>query len=147
MQENKKLTGYPSIDKPQYKFYRETPVRNIDINQTIYNLIFESNKNNMNSEAIEYLGVSWTFSQLKSKTDKVADAFVKAGLKCGDTVLIGVSNCPEAVALLLALNKIGVISKWFDVRAGEKDIEEYANESTVGTSRHKATPKQFDLPP
>ena len=38
MQE-KKLTGYPSIDKPQMRFYREKPVRSINTEQTIYNLI------------------------------------------------------------------------------------------------------------
>ena len=128
MQE-KKLTGYPSIDKPQSKLYREKPVREIQTEQTIYDLIFKTNAHNMTAPAIEYLGVQWTFEKLKSKVDEAASAFYASGLRCGDVVLFGVSNCPEAVVSLLALNKIGVVSKWFDVRAGEKDIEEYANES------------------
>ncbi len=47
----------------------------------------------------------------------------------GDVVLVGVSNSPEAVVSLLALNKIGAVSKWFDIRASEKSIEHSANES------------------
>ena len=43
----KKLTSYPSIDKPQYKFYRKSPIRDIKAEQTIYELAFEPNKNNM----------------------------------------------------------------------------------------------------
>lgn len=125
----KELTGYPSIDKPHYKFYRDTPIREIDVNQTIYEMVFDSNKQNMTDPALEYMGVTWSFDKLKSETDKAACAFMKSGLKMGDTVLIGVSNCPEAVVVLLALNKLGVVSKWFDVRAGEKDIEDYANDS------------------
>ncbi len=129
MEAEKKLTGYPSIDKPQYRFYREKPVRDIKTEQTIYELVFNSNKNNMSYDAIEYLGKVWTYEKLKTQVDKTATAFSCSGLKMGDTVLLGVSNCPEAVVCLLALNKIGVVSKWFDIRAGEKDIEEYINES------------------
>jgi len=129
MPTEKNLTGYPSIDRPQERFYRIEPVREIETEQTIYELVFNSNKNNMTAPAIEYMGVTWSFEKLKEKADQAADSFVKSGLKMGDTVLLGVSNCPEAVATLLALNKIGVISRWFDVRASEKDIEDYANDS------------------
>lgn len=126
---SKKINVYPSIDQPQFKYYRNSPVRQINTEQTIYNLIFSTNNNNLDSQAIEYLGVEWTFDKLKRETDKAASAFYNSGLRKGDTVLIGVSNCPEVVVTLLALNKIGVVSKWFDVRASEKDIDEYANQS------------------
>lgn len=125
----KGLTGYPSIDKPHYKFYRDIPIREIDVNQTIYELVFKSNEQNMFDPALEYMEITWTFNKLKTETDKAACAFANSGLKMGDTVLIGVSNCPEAVVVLLALNKLGVVSKWFDIRAGAKDIEDYANNS------------------
>lgn len=123
------LTGFPSVDRPQNKFYREQPVRDIKTEQTIYELVFNSNKDNMSAPALEYMGAVWTFEKLKAEADRAADAFSKAGLKLGDTVLLGVSNCPEAIATLFALNKLGVISRWFDVRASEKDIEDYANSS------------------
>ena len=123
---SKQQTGYPSIDKPQMAFYRDNPVRHIEANQTIYNLVFSTNKNNFNSPAIEYLGVEWDFEKLQIETDRAASAFYYSGLRKGDTVLVGVSNCPEVVVTLLALNKIGAVSKWFDVRASEKDIEKYA---------------------
>ena len=129
MTEEKKLTGYPSIDRPQENFYRNKPVREIETNQTIYEMVFNANKENMSSVALGYMTIEWSFKKLKSHTDAIANAFVKSGLKKGDCVLIGVSNCPEAVATLLALNKIGAISKWFDVRSSEKDIECYANDS------------------
>ena len=128
MKENK-LTGYPSIDRPQDGFYRKEPIRAINAEQTVYELVFNSNKENMSDTALEYMGVAWSFKKLKLETDRAADAFAKIGLKLGDTVLIGVSNAPESVVSLLALNKLGVVSKWFDIRASEKDIEQSANES------------------
>ena len=129
MPTEKKLTGYPSIDRPQERYYRQAPIREIEVNQTIYEMVFGVNKDNMFAPALEYMGTAWSFEKLKTETDKAADAFAKSGLKMGDTVLLGVSNCPEAVAILLALNKLGVVSKWFDVRAGVKDIESYTNDS------------------
>ena len=121
------LTGYPSIDKPWNKFYRQEPIRNIKLNQTIYSMVFGENINNMDDEALGYLGVTLTFNELKNKVDQFADSLVKSGIKSGDVVLVGVSNSPEAVISLLAINKIGAVSKWFDIRANSKDIEEYAN--------------------
>ena len=127
--DEKQMTGYPSIDRPQDRLYRKKPIRELAIEQTIYEMVFNANKNNMNWKALVYLGKAWSFQKLKDKADRYANAFVSSGLKKGDCVLIGVSNCPDAVAILLALNKIGVVSKWFDVRASEKDIECYANDS------------------
>lgn len=129
MVEEKTLTGYPSIDKPHLKFYLKKPVREIDEDQSLYDLVFKSNQNNMTAPALKYLGKEFTFDSLKEKTDLVAKAFQKEGLKRGDVVLVGLSNCPEAVFILLALNRLGCISKWFDIRAGEKDIEDYIEES------------------
>lgn len=121
-------TGYPSIDKPHNSFYRSIPVRDFNIEQTIYEMVFRCNANNMSAPALEYLGVEWTYEKLKMETDKVARAFKESGLQKGDCVLLGVSNCLEAVSILLALNKLGVVSRWFDVRASDTDIMNYAND-------------------
>lgn len=127
--EAKKLTGYPSVDKPQTQFYRTTPIRHINVNSTIYELVFGPNQDNINDNALEYMGVVWTYQKLKHETDRAASAFARAGLQISDVVLVAVSNSPESVVTLLALNKLGVISKWIDIRTSEKDIEQAINES------------------
>lgn len=119
----------PSLEKPHYKYYKSAPTRDINTEQTIYDLVFASNKDNMTEPALEYFGSVWSFEKLKEETDKAASAFYKSGLRVGDVVLIGVSNSFDTVVTLLALNKIGIVSKWFDIRASERDIKEYANES------------------
>ena len=123
-------TGYVSLDRPQNKYYREVPIYEIETEQTVYEVIFNSNKDDMDAPAIEYMNTIWTYKKLKYETDRAADAFVKAGLKIGDVVLVGVSNSPEAVVALLALNKIGVVTKWIDIRAGEDELKEYVNDSS-----------------
>lgn len=128
MNQEQKMTGYPSIDKPQERFYRTKPVREIETEQTIYELVFNSNKDNMSSPSLEYMGVTWTFKKLKEETDKAVDAFHNIGIQKGDTVLVGMPSCFEVMVTLLSLNKLGAVTKWFDIRAGAKDIEDCANE-------------------
>lgn len=116
---------YPSVEKPQYAFYRKKPVRELNAQQSIYDIVFETNKDNMDWLAVRYLSGKWTFKELKILTDKLADAFVSAGLRQNETVLMGLFNCVEAILCMLAINKVGAVTKWIDIRANEKDIEEY----------------------
>ena len=123
------MVGYPSIDKLNLRYYRQDPIREINPNQTIYELVFKTNKDNLNDIALGYINVEWSYEKLKKETDAMASALRKISIEKNDVVLVGLSNTPESVVILLALNKLGAVSKWFDVRAGEKDIEEYANDS------------------
>lgn len=124
---SKEITGYASIDKPWKKYYKEIPTKEIELNQTIYEMIF--NQEDMNALALEFLGKNLTYKKLKMYVDRFADALVKNNIKQGDVVLMGVSNSIGMVISLLAINKIGAVSKWFDIRASKKDIEHYANSS------------------
>ena len=121
------LTGYPSIDKPWLKYYRKRPVREINEDNTIYRMIFDSNFSNMENIALEYLGKKLTFEELKVMVDKLSQALYRDGVREGDVILFGVSNSLETIIALLAINKLGAVSKWFDIRANENDIKQYAN--------------------
>ena len=123
----KELTGYPSIDKPQYKYYKKVPTKNLDSCKTIYDMVFSGV--DMNDVALEYLdgACSWTFGKLKKSTDKCMDAFKSQGIKEGDTILLGVTNTPELISSIIALVSIGATVKLFDIRANAKEIAKYAN--------------------
>ncbi len=116
------MTGYVSQDKPQYRYYKSEPCRMIKAEQSLYDLVTVTNKDNSRWPAIRYLDRSWTFGQLKKLTDRLADALVKAGLKQGETVLLALNSGIETVLCLLAINKIGAISKWVDMRTSEDDF-------------------------
>lgn len=126
---NKYQTGYPSVDNPQTKYYRSSPARKIKTEQSIYDLVFHSNKDMLDSVALSYLGTELSYRELKEKVDTLAIAFVNSGFKIGDTVLMGLSNTPEAVISSLALNRIGCIQRWFDIRVNEKILSNYINDS------------------
>ncbi len=121
-------TGFVSIDKPHLNTYRKEPIRNFEREQTIYDLVMNSNQNNMDNLAVEYFGNTMTYEQLSNKVEQVAKAYTEAGVKNGDVVAIAMINTPEVAINLLALNKIGAVSKWLDVRASAEDLEHYLNE-------------------
>lgn len=119
--------GYPSVDKPQIKYYRDTPIRDLSHYQTVYDMIFDGK--DLNDEALGFLDnkCNWTFGKLKECVDKCMDAMSKQGIKEGDTVLLGVTNTPELIASIIALVSIGASVKLFDIRANGQDIAKYAN--------------------
>ena len=125
--EEKKVTGYPSIDMPQLKFYRAKPLREFNVNQTMYRLIKDANVYNLDYDAIGYLGERISYKKLFDDVDQVARAFVALGVKNGDVVPILTTNTPEVAKVYLALNKIGAVAKWVDLRCSEEELIHYFN--------------------
>ena len=54
----KKLTGYPSIDKPWLKYYTEEANTATLPNNSIYEYLLKSNEGHLGDIAINYLGQS-----------------------------------------------------------------------------------------
>ena len=110
-------------------FYRENPVKKLNIYQTMYSLVKEMNETRSETVAIDFFGTKITFGQLFRRVDRLADACKRSGVKEGDCVGIISINMPVVQECLLALSKIGAISKWIDVRVKESDLIEKINES------------------
>lgn len=115
------------------KFYREKPIKEFDINQTMYSMIFEESKNDLNLQATGFLGGKMTYGKLFSEADKLAKAFIDSGVKEGDTVSILTISMPIVQECLLALSKIGATMSFVDLRTKEKDLIKYINGSNSKT--------------
>ena len=110
MAEEKKLTGYPSIDKPWLKYYNKEDI-NYEFPKCNYvDYIWECNKNRLSENAIDYLGTKITFSELFSQVDQAAKSLLAIGVKAGDCVTIFSVNTPETIMIVFALNKIGAVA-------------------------------------
>jgi len=128
---NQTLTGYPSIDKPWKKSYRDAPIRSFNISQKLCTMVEEVNKGNLLNEAVNFMGIegnTWTYKELFGLANKLADAFIRYGIKESETVLVATVSGMDEVLSLLALNKIGVVSKWIDITASAKELEEAIKE-------------------
>lgn len=103
------MVGYQSIDKPWLKYY-DLNKTNDHENRTVYQCLFENNKNNMDDLAIEYFSAKISFKKLLDNIDKAARAFRKNNVKKGDFVTICAPGIPETVYSFYALSKIGAVS-------------------------------------
>lgn len=123
--EQKKLTGYPSVDKPWLKYYSEE-IMNKELPQcTAYELLWQSNKEYCDNIALSYLGIEINFRDLFKNIEKTARAFAALGVKEGDIIVMVTVTIPETVYALYGLNMLGAIPNMVDPRTSAEGIKEY----------------------
>lgn len=105
--EEKKLTGYPSIDKPWLKHYTDQWSKDLIPQKTVYRNIYDNNINYKSDIAIIFNGFKTSYAKMFEMTDKYAKALKANGIEKGDCVSMCLSYTPEAVCLVLACSKIG----------------------------------------
>ena len=127
--EEKKQTGYPSVDKPWLKYYTEEEINAKIPECTMYEYIRSRNKDNLSRVAINYYGTNMTYGQLFTQIDTVASALQRIGVSAGDVVTICMINSPETVSLLFALNKIGATANMVFGASPAEEIQAQAQES------------------
>ena len=96
MKKEKNLTGYPSIDKPWLKYYSEEAINEELPKCTMYELLWQSNKNHLDNIALNYYGRKFSYKQVFDNIEKTARAFSALGVKKGDIVLF---NDPDPADL------------------------------------------------
>ena len=89
MPTEKKLTGYPSIDKPWLKYYSEEAINAPLPECTIYEYLYENNKDYPKDIALEYMGSKITFGELFVRIDECIKSLTALNVKQGDIVKIG----------------------------------------------------------
>ena len=127
--EEKKPTGYPSIDKPWLKYYTEEATKAIPPEGTIYEYIWEKNQDHLDDTALVYFGRKISYGKLFNNIDKVASAFSALGVRKGDIVAIALPNIPESIYCVYALNKIGAIADMVDLRSKGDILLHYLTET------------------
>lgn len=127
--ENKKITGYPSIDKPSSKYYdldaKEKILENVD--KKMYDFIKEKNKGKEDGVAYSYFGENKTFSYFDKKIEECAKALKRYGLNKGDCITICLPNIPETMIYFYACNRIGVTPYLIDPRCSLKRVVDCMN--------------------
>lgn len=122
------LTVYPSIDKPWLKYYSEEAINAHLPECSIYEYLWENNKDYPNDIALEYMGSEITYGELFDHIDECVKALIALNIKQGDIVTIALPSIPEALYMVYALNKIGAVANMIHPLAGEKELLHYLNE-------------------
>ena len=76
----KKLTGYPSIDKPWLKYYSKEALNAKLPACTIYDYLYESNKDYRARTALNYFGRKISYGELFENIEKAARALKQNGV-------------------------------------------------------------------
>ena len=125
-QTEKKLTGYPSIDKPWLKYYSET----VDMQGvpspdcSMIDFLRQCNADNLDFIALNYFGAKTSYKKLFETIERTAAALQKHGVRKGDFVSLCGLNTPEFVVLLYAVNKVGAVSNWLGLTSPVSDLKE-----------------------
>lgn len=126
--EEKKLTGYPSIDKPWLKYYSEEAINAPLPECTMYEYIWKRNQDNLGRTAINYYGTNISYGNFFKKVSEVASALENIGVKAGDMVTVCMINSPETVCLTFALNKIGATANMVYGASTPEEIKTQVND-------------------
>ena len=122
MTEESNLTGYPSIDKPWLKYYSAEAISAPLPKMTMYQYIWENNKDHLSDIALRYYGTKITYGKLFENIRKAASAFYSLGVRSGDIVTIMSMHTPETVYAIYALNYIGATANMAYMTLTGKEI-------------------------
>lgn len=106
----KKLTGFPSIDKPWMKYYSE---------------------DYMNDIAINYYGNKINYHTLFKEAKNCAKSLKKIGIERGDCVTLCTAGVPEAIYLILACSRIGAIANFINPMFTKEQMIDRINETNA----------------
>lgn len=129
---DRRFTGYPSIDRPWLQYYSEEAINAPLPECTIYEYLWENNKEHLKDTALNYFDRKISFGELFEQIDRASRAFRVMGIKPGDVCTVVTLSCVNSVIIFYALNKIGVVSNYVNVISSEDEMRAYFREADSG---------------
>ena len=120
--EGKKLTGYPSIDKPWLKYYDPAFLKKPIPAMNIYTYLKTMTKDYGALTALSYYGKEISYEELFLHIDEAAKVLISIGVKPGDRVMYLMPNIPETAYFLYGGARIGAVADYIDPRPDSVDF-------------------------
>lgn len=118
----------PSVRKPWLKYYSEDDIRAEMPECSLYDFLYENNRDNLDGIALNYFDREITYRELFENIQKTAQAYAAQGVKENDIVLVCAATTPEIVYSFYAMDLIGAIPNMVDPRYSPDGIREYIDE-------------------
>lgn len=118
----------PSVMKPWLKYYNEVSITEGVPKCTLYNYLFQCNKDHLDDIALNYFDNNITYGELFDNIKKTASAYLSLGVKAGDIVTVCSVTTPEIVYSFYAMDLIGAVPNMVDPRTSIEGIQEYIKE-------------------
>lgn len=120
--EEKKLTGYPSIDKPWLKYYDAEFLEKPLPSMNIYSYLKHMTKDYGKLTALSYYGKEISYKELFMHIDEAAKVLMSVGVKSGDRVMYLMPNIPETAYFLYGGARLGAVADYIDPRPDSVDF-------------------------
>ena len=114
---------------PWLKHYGAVPQSIAYPHKTMYEMVRDAATEHPQKTAYEFLGTRSTYAQLLADIDRTAEALAARGLAKSDAVTICLPNCPQAVIVFYAVNKLGAIGNMIHPLSAPTEIAFYLRES------------------
>ena len=124
-------TGYPSVDKPWLRFFKEEHLKDTAPECTVFQTIYDNNKDYPKDTALNYFGNKISFGDLFSSVDKCTKVLRKIGIDRDDCVTLCTASVPEAVYIVLACSRIGAIANFINPLFSKEQIRDRVNETNA----------------
>ena len=111
------------LKAPWIKNLRGVPSHLEYYDGSMYNKIAEIAKHYPNNIAYDFMGGKTKYRDFIKKVDDAARSLASIGVKENEAVTICMPNCPQAVVMFYAVNKIGAIANMIHPLSSEKEIE------------------------
>ncbi|MBP8593731.1 MAG: acyl--CoA ligase [Ruminococcus sp.] len=119
---NQELTGFPSIDKPWLKYYKDPETFAVPKNKN-YDYIYNRIKDRGDNIAIRYFSAKITYREMFQKVEAAAKALKALGVKEKEIVSVCLPNIPEVVYVYYAINRIGAVANMLDPRCNVSTLQ------------------------
>ena len=127
--ENSSKKIYPSIDQP-WKKHLSKRAQNLHLPEgTMFDLIYDNNKDYPNEIALKYMDIQVTFAEFWDHIEEVVKSLNALGVREGEIVTIAMPNTPEFVYLAYAINRVGAVMNIIHPLPGEEELHGYLEEA------------------
>lgn len=132
--QEKKITGYPSVDKPWLKYYKENAeeeANSIPTNKTVWDVIEEKLYEHIDVPAIEYFGRVISRKEFIDNVYLWAKAFKQLGVKEDEVVAYYGPFVPDVCYMIFALNIIGACPYFLKLAISSEALAEETKECRI----------------
>ena len=130
-----KITGIPSKDRIWLKRSKKASVKLPDSHLSVYDYIYECNKNNLDDVALEYdplidySSTKITYRKLFKMIETTTKAYMELGVKKGDIVTVCLPSFVENIVNFYALNRLGAFANQIHPLASKDEVKFYLEEA------------------
>lgn len=126
-----KIKNRASLDVPWTKYYTHDQLSSNIVMHSIFEHLYDYGKDHLNETALIYPNLvgekKYSYKKLFKMIDNVCISILKLGVKNEDIVTVSLPNTVEAIVIIYALSKLGIVINMMHPLASLNEIKDNIN--------------------